>query len=168
MEKLFGKYLNIKGENGEVLFYWNRFNSGAIILLVAIPMLILYGLANILGWDEINDTKVIPFSKTFTVIYWITIFLFSIHFIFNRKSTLLIKDGYVLYKKRRLTSPTIKFNLDEISNVDYKLVKNYGEQEIATMNIELFKLTIYLKNGKKIKLGSFNQEDCKLFKKELE
>ena len=70
------------------------------------------------------------------------------------------------FKKRKITSKNWEFTKKEIANVICKLQKTHYENDVGNYP-DIYTVSITLRNGKKINIGSFCEEDCTTIKKHL-
>jgi hypothetical protein len=166
MKKLFKKYLREKVEGDLVKLSWYRISFFDFVAVFLISCLGMYLVAEQLGWEELRGLRIVPTNILARVIMYGTIALLTLYLTLNRKSILTIQSGRVNFNKRKITGKNWEFSRKEISNINCKLQKVYYENEVGIYP-DTYTVSIHLKNGKKINVGSFNEEDCDIIKKHL-
>ncbi|MEZ4937276.1 MAG: hypothetical protein R2799_06750 [Crocinitomicaceae bacterium] len=164
--KLLGKYLKEKSTSNGIMFYWYRLSFFDIIAVFINIMLWIYLLGFYLNLDEIIGLKILKLNGVAQlVLIGVSVFL-SIYLLFNRKSVLSIEKDLISFKKRPLTSAKLKFKLDEIQSISKNEQSNFYENDVGCYP-DIYTVKIHLKNGKRIRLGGFNEEDCNRLKSKL-
>lgn len=160
---IYGKYLKERKIPNGTKFYWYRLSFVDIILFALIPMMVIYAFGSISNWGEVLGLKVIPMSGLGWTIFISITLLMLIHLTLNRKSVLKLQEGKVYFRKYKLIKKPYRFLQSDIARIDKKEESQFYESDTGYYP-DIFKLYIYLKDGRKIRLGSFNQEDSERIK----
>jgi hypothetical protein len=166
MKKILGEYLKYKKTADTELFYWYRLDVWIIILFFLTAMLVAYGIAETMGYEAMGELQVIEFSSPFRIIYWMVVLLLTVVLLFNQKSKLAITGTDVKFKKRPLTGKTLIFNLNQVSHIGITEPFDIAESDVG-ISREIYNFSVLLKSGKKIRIGSFNRQDCERLKSAL-
>lgn len=160
---IYGKYLKERKIPNGTRFHWYRLSIVDIFLFAFIPMLFIYGFGNISNWGEVLGLKIIPMSQLGWTIYVLVTLLIVVHLTLNRKSILKIQEAKVYFRKYKLIKKPYRFFQSDIARIDKKEESQFYESDTGHYP-DIYKLYIYLKDGRSIRLGSFNHEDCERIK----
>ncbi|MCB0477438.1 MAG: hypothetical protein KDC84_04710 [Crocinitomicaceae bacterium] len=164
--KLLGKYLKEKSTANGTQFYWYRLSFFDIIAVFVSIMLWIYLLGFYLNLDEIIGLKILKLNGVAQVVLIGANIFLAIFLLFNRKSVLSIEKDQISFKKRPITSAKRNFKMDEIQTISKNEQSKFYENDVGYYP-DIYTLKIHLKNGKKIRLGGFNEEDCNRLKSKL-
>jgi hypothetical protein len=170
LEKLFGNRFKIEDSAEDTSFRisWIRTSFIGIIFFFIWAIMVCYGIAALMGLEYMGSMKIIPMDTLRFSFFWIICLIIFLQLFFNSKSVLHY-DGYKInYQKRRITLHKYSFPAKDISQIILKEVKNWGEEDLAGPRREIHFIKILLKNGKKINLGSFGEEDTQRIKNKIE
>ena len=166
MKFFFKKYLREKRKNNRLIFSWYQLSIIDIFLVFFVPILIINQIGDYLQKEELLGIKIIDLNQPDKTILNSLIVCLILYLTLNRKSILKIGKQKIYFKKRLFAFRTWRFLKNEIKEITMKQAKNYHENTVAFYP-DLYKLTLVLNNGKKIRLGSFNEKDCNRIKRAL-
>ncbi len=165
--KIFGPGLIIKEAEGITTITWKRMSSWEIVLAAVLLMTLAIGIASILGWETLGDMKIFQMSPEIHVVYWGIWLLMAVHLIFNRKSELRLSQDTIFFKKRPFLSGTQSIPRMRFSGLSQVRTKDYHENDTGYYP-DIYKLYLLIGHDRRIRIDSFNEEDCKLIREILE
>ena len=152
------KRLKEKTSGNRLTIKWYRITFFDFIAIFIIGCLGMYLLGEFLGWEKLRGLKIVtPNLMARSIMYGILIML-TIYLLFNRRSVLSIELGQVSFRKRQITGKNWKFSKKKIANIECKIQKVHYENETGNYP-DLYNVSVYLRDGKKNYLVSFNDED---------
>jgi len=166
VKSIFKKYLREKTTNETVTFTWYKLSLFDIFAAFLVLILFVYLLGEQLQWEELWGLRIIPLDLTARATMLGTFILLSLYLMLNRKSVLVIGPKGIVLKKRSITGKRWNFSKNDIADLRAALQRNFYESDTG-LYPETYIFSIALKSGKKIRVGSFNEEDCERLKAKL-
>ncbi len=102
LRHVLGDRLRVEEGRQTCTIRWRRFTAVDVVASFALPVASAWGIASAAGLDAISDMKVIPMSPLATVVYWAVVALFTVHFVFNRRASLVVRPSEILYQLGRV------------------------------------------------------------------
>ncbi len=86
--------------------HWRRVTVVDVILAFAAPLMAAWGVASALGWEQLDEMKVVAMSPLVTAGFWSTWALFLAHLLVNRGAQLTATTEQVSYRVGRIPGRT--------------------------------------------------------------
>jgi len=159
LKKLLGPRVSISKQGEATFIQWSNYG----IELLMLTWILVYAVSGIVGWvgdGTLAGYRMIPLAWLSSPVLTGMSIVCLLHLLFNRKSLLIISSEYIRFRVRMRLPSTFHASPKEIKSVFWSGKHNQDQDELGAYEAS-HPVFLLLKNGRRVRLGSFGEEDAR-------